>query len=67
MYVSTFSAIHCLISSHLKTYTENICEISIFSVIRKLLRMPLHCNLGKSADSDFFFTFNEVVGAINRF
>ena len=65
MYVSNFSAIHLLISSHFKTSKENIHEISIFFVIRKLLRMLLQCNLG--ADNDFLFTFNEVVGAINRF
>ena len=29
--------------------------------------MPLHYNLGKSAANEFLFTFNEVVGAINRF
>ena len=67
MYVSTFLAIHCLISSHFKTSTENVYGISIFFVIRKLLRMLLHCNLSKSAENDFLFTFNEVVGAINRF
>ena len=68
MYVSNFSAIHCLISSHFKTSTENIYEISIFFfVIRKLLQMLLLCNLSKSAENDFLFTFNEVVGAINRF
>ena len=66
MYVSTFLAIHCLISSHFKTSTENVYGISIFFVIRKLLRMLLHCNLGKSADNDFLFTFNEVVSTINR-
>ena len=62
-----FSAIHCLTLFHLKTFTVNIFEIYIFIIIRKLLRMPLHYNLGKSAANEFLFTFNEVVGAINRF
>ena len=61
-----FSAMHCLISSHFKTFTA-IYEISIFIIMRKLLRMPLHYKLNKSAINEFLFTFNEVVCAINRF
>ena len=62
-----FSAMYCLISFHFKTFTANIYEISIFIMIRKLLRMPLHYKLNKSANDEFLFTFNEFVGAINRF
>ena len=58
-----FSAMHCLISFHFKTFMANIYEISIFILSRKLLRMPLHYDLGKSATNEFLFAFIEVVGA----
>ena len=58
-----FSAMHYLISFHFKTFIANIYEIFIFIISRKLLRMPLHYDLGKSATDEFLFAFNEVVGA----
>ena len=39
----------------------NIYEISIFIISRKLLRMPLHYDLGKSVTNEFLFAFIEVV------
>ena len=62
-----FSAMHCLISFHFKTFMANIYEISIFILSRKLLRMPLHYDLGKSATNEFLFAFIEVVGASTSF
>ena len=62
-----FSAMHYLISFHFKTFIANIYEISIFIISRKLLRMPLHYDLGKSATNEFLFAFIEVVGALTGF
>ena len=49
-------------------YASNIRHNTFIAIIiRKLLRLPLHYKLNKSAGDEFLFTFNEFVGAINRF
>ena len=49
-------------------YASNIRHNTFIAIIiRRLLRMPLHYKLIKSAGDEFLFAFKEFVGAINSF
>ena len=57
MYVSIFPQS----TAQFHSISKHLWQISTKS--RKLLRMPLHYDLGKSATNEFLFAFIEVVGA----